>query len=500
IVTNVDGKCYNYAAFIDESRIGKLILLNETETTEPNGTEIIVPIKSQDFNAFINSTEHCTRHWKVKPTIKGRQLSWHNVDPIINGNHWFVAQNYNSYYHKNIRALVGEIEYALDINAIRQFCNLDVLNALTGDLYLKFNVGEVGLAANRETIYLDPPTKEIIKERISQVKDEYVTIIKNRVNACADWHEANCFVDSDLSTICQNANVLGSLTWNNIPIAIEIRNSDDINTIAFSRREKYGIEKISRTYCNGIRFSRKSKIIIHDCGEVEPSVRHVKKFFEENKEINNLYVVSPGKNVSMEDMLSTYHLDQIDLEMLSKHNSNIKNRKAASTSVRTLVYKLEKNNDSFALTSAASLKEDTKQKVVVYLEKDSWKQNAKISLRKDKATRVSSSILNSILKMDDSISIYGIDKETPEIKVKELFGKQVKYIDDQLDSIIAQNSREYLLESIWATRELYADYMHYLSYTESLHSSISDQDSLFMSVLAETEKVSELVFSRREYL
>lgn len=500
IVTNVDGKCYNYAAFIDESRIGKLILLNETDTVEPNGTEIIVPVKSHDINLFANATEACTRHWKVKPVITGRQISWTNVDPVISGNGWFMSTNVSSYYTRNIKVLVGEIEYSLDLNSVKQFANLDVMNAFQGDLYLKFNVGEVGLAANRETIYLDPETKEAVKNRIALVKEEYVSIIKDKVNSCPSLYDANCFVSSELSAICQNTSVVGSLKWNDIPVTTEIRNSDDITAIAFTRKNKYGVEKISRTYTNGIRFSKKSKIIIHDCGEVEPSTRHVKKFFEENPQMINLYVVSPGKDVSMSDMMSTYYLDQMNLEMLSKHNANIKSKKAASTTTRMIVFKFNPHDGSFGMSSAADVKADVKQKVIVFLEKDTWRQNTKIPLRKDKVTRVSNGVIASLCKMDNEIAIYGVDKEVPESRIKDVFGSNFKYVDDQLDTIINQNSREFLLETVWADKQRYAGYDYITTYADQYRREISDQSCQFMEFVNTIDQIINITNSRRDYM
>src|ERR1700722_2790693 len=83
---------YHYTCFIDPTRVGKLALLSKNHTDEPNGTEIIIPVKHQDFNAFRQWTEHACRHWKVKPIITGADpIQWKFDKKIIEGTNWEIT-------------------------------------------------------------------------------------------------------------------------------------------------------------------------------------------------------------------------------------------------------------------------------------------------------------------------------------------------------------------------------------------------------------------------
>lgn len=64
IVTYVDGVKCSYVAEVASSKNGKLSLLSEEATTEPNGTEISIQVKQQNIQEFINSIERATMFCK----------------------------------------------------------------------------------------------------------------------------------------------------------------------------------------------------------------------------------------------------------------------------------------------------------------------------------------------------------------------------------------------------------------------------------------------------
>ena len=52
VITTHNGTQYNYSCFIDETKVGKLSLMSQSLTTEPNGTEIIIPVEQKNYNEF----------------------------------------------------------------------------------------------------------------------------------------------------------------------------------------------------------------------------------------------------------------------------------------------------------------------------------------------------------------------------------------------------------------------------------------------------------------
>lgn len=488
IVTNVDGKKYNYLAFIDESRIGKLILLDETTTTEENGTEIIVPVQSQDCYNFNSGVSFAIKHWQVKPEFLGEaKAPLQEVNKIFGGDNWFVSAERYSYYTRTIKALVGEIEYALDVNAMNQFAETSVTNLFNGDLYLKFNVGEVGLAANRESVYFDPPTKQIIKERLSLVKEEYKKFIQEKIDTCPSLYEANCFYTSDLHSVCQNVSELGELKWKGFRLRTSIRNSDAVKTIAFSIRRNIK-SKITRTYCTGVDFKHGTKLVINDCGDEEPTPKHVKKFFEDDLQLRNLYIISPGKDQDIEDMIDTYNLDQMGLDYLSKYNESIKKTTTGGTKV--LLFRFN-GIDNFHLTNIADFKADKNKKVLAYLGRDEWRSNVKIPLKSNKKESIRWSALQAISRMDPNITIYGVDKDAPQLRVNTIFANS-SLIDNYISEISNKYSREYFIEAAWAESEVRCIQQWVRDSATILEKSLSNKDGVFFKFIKEQADVIKI--------
>ena len=111
IITNFEGVKYNYACFIDETKLGKMALLSKEDTSEPNGTTIIVPVKSYvDISYFVGAVEHVCRHWKVKPIVHNGAVNYKTYNFKAEGSTWALAEDRNSYYDKECKVILGNIE------------------------------------------------------------------------------------------------------------------------------------------------------------------------------------------------------------------------------------------------------------------------------------------------------------------------------------------------------------------------------------------------------
>ena len=62
-----DGKLTIYNAYIDETNRGSMAIMATTETSEPNGIEVVVPVKSQDTYKFKEKAAKFFSFWKAAP-------------------------------------------------------------------------------------------------------------------------------------------------------------------------------------------------------------------------------------------------------------------------------------------------------------------------------------------------------------------------------------------------------------------------------------------------
>lgn len=70
ITITADGKKRIYLAFIDETQKGAVTLLSESDSNEPTGTTIAIPLKEeQDKKLFWSECHEVSNYWDVKPII-----------------------------------------------------------------------------------------------------------------------------------------------------------------------------------------------------------------------------------------------------------------------------------------------------------------------------------------------------------------------------------------------------------------------------------------------
>ena len=63
--------------------------MSEEETSEPNGVEICVPVKSKDINSFVSKIKNFFKFWSSKVEVRGVDASEFQLDtPTIEGTNW----------------------------------------------------------------------------------------------------------------------------------------------------------------------------------------------------------------------------------------------------------------------------------------------------------------------------------------------------------------------------------------------------------------------------
>jgi hypothetical protein len=164
--TFIDGIKRSYNSVIDETKQGVLTLLFEGPTNEPNGTEIIVPVKSGDINSFITETVKATKHWSPRPNFVGSTPTYPEVAKLVSGSNWFIEKS----GQKSFVAILDGIEYPIDTTQVDQ----STLPKVGGYIktYIKFNTGELSVAVNRESLEMTASTKAKLEEGFKIVKTE----------------------------------------------------------------------------------------------------------------------------------------------------------------------------------------------------------------------------------------------------------------------------------------------------------------------------------------
>lgn len=193
-----------YVAQVADNQEGSFELAGEFETTEPNGLEIIIPVRARDEDAFVRAAYRSTCFWKIKPVMAGDTLGYERVcdnisNPIFkekdfavysrdevlskvlglnnfSGNHIILNCNGIPY---NLPEFDSNFEYVKRLNEL--FCASIVV--------LDFKTGELDIQPDRERIANSEKNKELVYSKIMSAYQRLVRLRLRKLNKYSNLEE-----------------------------------------------------------------------------------------------------------------------------------------------------------------------------------------------------------------------------------------------------------------------------------------------------------------------
>lgn len=188
-VTSVkDGKLTIYSAYITSEYIPNIRVMHEQDTDQPNGVEIKVSAKNEDFYKFHAAVSNQLRFFKVKPVIKNcNYFSFEEIQTSYSSDVIAVSNKVNVY--GKLFIVQGDVGYPADVSLLRNKVNkeakevLDAFNML--DVQLFFKIGEIGVTASREGIEYNEKTVKNIEDKLIVAGQELRKELENKTqNGC----------------------------------------------------------------------------------------------------------------------------------------------------------------------------------------------------------------------------------------------------------------------------------------------------------------------------
>ena len=167
VVTRVDSTEYNYV--IHKGEQVPIISLMSTSTTDKiNGTQVIIPIANDnDYRYFLNAVKDQLRYFdNITYKIPGEDIN--NDYKIFKGKHWIHTTNGTA--NDRIQLCIGKVGYPLDWRA----AGLEDVyyHQQHGNFALYFDVGEISVTMNRESVEYNTKTRKAIKQKVEDFKQE----------------------------------------------------------------------------------------------------------------------------------------------------------------------------------------------------------------------------------------------------------------------------------------------------------------------------------------
>jgi hypothetical protein len=491
VTTVHDGIKYSYICSIDDTRVGKLVLLDKRSSDEVNSTEISIPVKPIDFNNFRSYTEQVCTHWDVKPIITGGQITWPTFTKVLDGQGWAIMGS--SDWQRAAKLVIDGIEYPLELDALRKYADAKLIDAARGNFVMYFGVGELSLSATREQIFLDKPTQDKIGERLKIITDEIRQKVTDKINTFANLWEANLYYRTQLNTAFNNLNFLGKLYWKTFELK---QGYVDLKCPVFtftrgkwSRKNGHDPNKLTRGRGRTLQFVEKSEIYVNDLPIKEPNPRHLKKAFDANPDLKTVQVICPDDKITEDVLNQDIHLDEMQPKRLSSI-TKAHARAYTPSANRLLVFKFDPGASAFRQVSYDSIDQDTNKKVLCLLNRE---ENIREPLLAN-GTALSFRSLKSITLVDPQTSFYGVDKATDTKRIEEEFNDFDK-LDDYIESKILNNKSINYVEIKFAQEYYHQvdDRMH--KHLDKFEKLIENKQSHFLARLQLHKKLKKMMGS-----
>jgi len=272
-----NGKKTIYSMFKGEEGFPVVAVLNQTETEEDNGLEILMASKTKDIDIFLKKAAFIYNHFPVYPVISGNSYQRPNQNFLLHGTDWKLFSKGEPGIENVL--IMGCIAYPIQLD----FFEREIRDFLySARLQLQIPIGSVQVSANREEIHYDDKTIESIQTKIktviSEVKDKFI----KEINKKESLYEARSYVYdlagyyySPLSSL-----KFKDLFWKDNPAqqvypTTEIPIPDSVKvTTAYTSKTRAGNDRFHTYKSYSVSFNRKRLFIIDDLNEVEE--RHLK--------------------------------------------------------------------------------------------------------------------------------------------------------------------------------------------------------------------------------
>lgn len=231
IVTSFfNGKKYVYSAFKSEDGQPAIAKLSEEDTKEPNGLEVKLGIKEEDFSAFYKEAAEVYSWFDPKPKFIGTPARDIRIAKTIIGNSWFIKRGATE-----PSAVMGNILYPISIKELKDKIDDDTLIILDKMCpTFEFPIGALDIAPSREHLQYQKKTIKAIELRVLSIKKDIEKEVSTKLSAANNrWDAAleleKLFSGNYGSYIRHMAKTKG-IDWNGKPLKLGYTHKDIFGT------------------------------------------------------------------------------------------------------------------------------------------------------------------------------------------------------------------------------------------------------------------------------
>jgi hypothetical protein len=165
--------------------------LEESETDEPNGVEVKLPVKANDVERFRSTAVEVFNVFRVKPTVSNATADEYkdiNQAPehvVLKEDNWQMTdpnEETSSY------VVMGDVRYPINYNSFKLPDDLGVATNL--GITFDIEVGGLQVAPSREALMYTPMTVKRLTAEVKKVVDSLARVVESRIQSAPTWWDA----------------------------------------------------------------------------------------------------------------------------------------------------------------------------------------------------------------------------------------------------------------------------------------------------------------------
>lgn len=313
ITSIVNNEKIVYSAYIGESGVPCVDEMMSSATNEPNGVEINLSVKRDDYRNFANEVRTQLRFFKVKPIIKNGSVTFDLFDVEASGDGYIVYRD--GYGAKGTFIVQGNVGYPLSLTNLQSKISTDEYNFAVefarGNTILEFNIGEIGVTASREAIEYDDNTCKNIEVRLKKVREQMKVALDEKAKEFTNEWDRHAYLNS-MSALQKNIygvnNIHNYFSIKNVMYKDVVREDGSIDKVTdvylevssrYSKKPKY-----SRSVDVRIVPTNQIRFIIKDI--TVNQTKRLNQFYENNSTVSAVYILTALDNnhQALKDKLS----------------------------------------------------------------------------------------------------------------------------------------------------------------------------------------------------
>ena len=156
--------------------------MEEKETSEEDGIEIVIPVKSEDVQEFHSKAFQLYKFFEVAPDLHGVDNTkvieeTQRAKVIVEKDNWKLVDD-DSY------AIMGNIAYPIDNNALNINWDSPLYELLDSGVEIVFNIGDLEISASREALQYTDRTKAAIMNSLNSILDSLPKVLGQKFEEC----------------------------------------------------------------------------------------------------------------------------------------------------------------------------------------------------------------------------------------------------------------------------------------------------------------------------